>query len=111
MIDVTATTLPMMVRNDLSLLAQIACSAMLAASRNWCTLRTASGRRFGRRAGHRVVDLHLVAFLEVAHRRERPGDDFIAFLQALDDFEVFLAGDAGGHGRERRVVVDDHEHT
>jgi hypothetical protein len=34
MIDVTATMLPSTVRSDRSLLAQIACSAMLAASRN-----------------------------------------------------------------------------
>ena len=48
MIDVTATMLPSTVRNDRSLFAQIAPSAMLAASRNWFT--ACLGRRGRRRA-------------------------------------------------------------
>ena len=96
MIDVTATMLPRTVRNERSLLLQMAWSAMSAASRNWfkvhvpSSLRSASG---GRPPGRARLHLDCRAVGQIANRAERTDDDLLAFLQTGQHLEIFLAGD------------------
>src|SRR5512140_1900134 len=97
MIDVTATMFPSTVRNDRSLFAQIAPSAMRAASRNWFTLRLGGCSALG------GLDLDGGAIGELAHGAERPHDHAVAFLEPADDFEVLPTDDAGLDRHELRL--------
>src|SRR5258706_15317927 len=96
MIDVTATILPRTVISDRSFAPQIASSAMPADS---MTLFTDSPNHEERPSWlhlsvlRRRVDLDGRAFLQVAHRIVRTGDDLIARFQSHDDLEVFVARD------------------
>src|SRR5688572_6351059 len=52
------------------------------------------------------------AVLELADRLVGAPDDLLAFLEAGDDLEVLVTGDADGHGTEGDLVVRaDHEHA
>src|SRR5438128_1447982 len=53
---------------------------------------------------------HLSPVLQFAQRLERPGHDLLAFLEAGEDLDVALAGEAGGDGDElhRAILVEEH---
>src|SRR5262245_46615446 len=112
MMDVTATMLPMTVRNERSLFDQIAWSAIPTASRNICMATVASAlgaRRRSRRWGG--GGFHLVSIAETTYRGERAGDDFLTIFEAREHLEEFLAGDAGLDLREERAALFDEEHA
>src|SRR4029078_8970354 len=61
--------------------------------------RLCRGRALGR------LDLDRGPVLQLAHRAERPDDHLVPFLHARQRLEVLLAGDAGFHRGEQRLVV------
>src|SRR4051812_4105220 len=112
MIEVTATMFPSTVRNERSLLVQIAFSAMPTASRNWFMgARTASLLLGDSASRRRRFDLHRRVVGQLADRRERSDDDAVAVLDAGQDLEVLVAGDPGLDWHEDSLGVAHHEHA
>ena len=97
MIDVTATILPSTVRNDRSLFDHIALSAIDAASKNWFTALVG--------VLSVAVGLDRRAIRELADRRERSGDDDVAFFWARQHLEILFAGHAGFDRHEQCFAV------
>src|SRR4030095_4540401 len=99
MMDVTATILPSTVISDRSLAAQMALSAMPAASTYLFTTWTPASALPERELPGRVraglwADLHLVAVGHASDRVERTCDHLVADLHTRQHFEVLVAGDA-----------------
>ena len=105
MIDVTATMLPSTVISERSLAAQIALSAMPAASRYLFTMAYGVSRSlaFERLHPHRIAVGH------AAHVVVRTGDHLIAGLDARQHLEVAIAGDADLDRHELGASVADDE--
>src|SRR5262245_51316646 len=86
----TETMMPSSVKNDRSLLSQIACIAKRIASE--------SGMNPG-------------AVLELADGLIAPGDDLVALSQAVEHFEVVFSRDADANGPEECKAAPYHEHS
>ncbi len=98
MIDVTATMLPSTVISERSFAAQMALSAMPAASRYLFTasrLRAYSGWRLRRR-----LHSYRIAIGHSAHVVVRAGDDLVSGLDSREHLEVPIARDADLHRHE-----------
>ena len=101
MIDVTATMLPSTVMSDRSLAAQMALSAMPAASRYLFTAGLSAGWLHPDR----------IAVSHAAHVVVRAGDDLIARFHARQHLEVAVARDADLDRHELRASVADDENA
>ena len=106
MIDVTATMLPSTVRNDRSLFAQIAWSAIAADFEE--LVHFCGGVLAVRRAAPRST-LTAAPSRELAHRAERTDDDAVASFRPESTSKYFSPAMPVLTGTNIRLVVPDHE--
>ena len=119
MIDVTATMLPSTVISDRSFEPQMAWSAIDADSRILLRFSTVDGLPQPCQARPPYLPLAVVfstltvvAVGHAADRVVRPGDDLVAGLEARDDLEVLVAGNAHLDRQELdRLALADDEHA
>ena len=95
MMDATETILPRIVSADLSLLAQMACSAM--------PVRSAARRIFHHLDG--------IAISEGSDVGEWPRDDQLASIDTRESFEIAVARNAGFDGDEHRQVFSCYKYA